>query len=445
MTKPEPCETVASNETVWRFMKDLITNAVGKYAQFLVTLATVPVVARELTREQFGLYSLSTASYFFGSAILDFGLSLPLAGRVARLDKSGIQALRREYRLLRACIGMAVLISGLGVGISTSWVYVWLGLCAGAISSSGEEWIYFADRRFGEVVLMQWLGRGVYLVVVLSWIVLSPAAYVPIIALAAGGIVTSGLTWWRVDKGKTGEIARRAGPGLGRQSAAAGIRADINGARRLLKFGWAVMVSRLLSASYSQSSPTLAAVRLSGAALGVYSASDRAVRAVQGALDSLVLTMLPRMADSRARGGVTSRSVWKLVGLAACAGGLGGGALYAAAVPAVAVLYGHGYADVVPVLKLAAAILPISACTSMLVTNVLLMAQRSYAALAVYAAGALVAVIGVVGLGSRGSSASAVVVCMLTGEAVALSVAVVLSLRQARRWEISAGECVACI
>lgn len=402
---------------------DVVTNAFGRNLQYLVALATVPVVAHRLSPGGFALYALSTAAYFFGSAIVDAGLSTALAGRIAQVGAERTLALRRQYINLRLVLFMVILSSGAIIMAAPGWLYVWLGLCAGGISSLGEEWLFVARGQFIAVVLMQWAGRLTYFGALVIAMPLLPRAWVPMICLALGGCVTSSLAWLKA--GKPG--AARTSP----QSSAdlttfAG--PELNSAARLLLFGWPSMVARILASSYTQSSPLLISIKMTGGSLGLFAASDRLMRAVQAVVDSLTLSLIPRMARSWARGNVTMRTVAVLVAASFGFGAVAGVGLAGLAPIAVRVLYGRAYEGVLPVIRLACLILPLTCTTGMLTTNVLMVGQRPRAVLLVHVVGLGAALSYVLLLGSH-SSARAAVFCILVAEAAALVVTLILSRR----------------
>jgi O-antigen/teichoic acid export membrane protein len=188
------------------------------------------------------------------------------------------------------------------------------------------------------------------------------------------------------------------------------------------------MVARILASSYTQSSPLLVSVRITGGSLGLFAASDRLLRAVQAVVDSLSLSLIPRMARSWARGDVTMRTLGVLVGASFGFGAVAGAGLAGLAPVAVHLLYGPAYDDVLPVIRLACLILPLTCTTGMLTTNVLMVGQRPRAVLLVHVVGLAAALLCVLLLG-RGSGALAAVLCILVGEASALLATLILSRR----------------
>ncbi|HEY3438845.1 MAG TPA: lipopolysaccharide biosynthesis protein [Actinotalea sp.] len=406
-----------------RFGADALTNTFGRNLQFLVTLLTIPLIARSLGPQEFGLYGLSTAAYFFGSSIVDGGLSTALAGRVATSSPAAFLVLRRQYLGVRGLLFAVVLLSGVGVLIAPWWLYVWIGLCAGGISSTGEEWVLVARGHFASVVAMQWAGRLTYLAALVGGMAWQASPAVPAVCLSLGGAVTSWLSWRRV-----GWSRRSHGP-IAMRSSQAPSGERVPGVAALLRLGAPALVARALSASYGQSSTLLVSAGVAGAALGTYTAADRAVRALLGVVDSLVITMLPRMVRAWAAGAAQRRAVLLLTLASVATGGALAGALYVSAPVVVALLYGHGFAATTAVLRTAVWIIPSACVTSMLTTNVLMLKQRTGAVLVVYTVGAAAACAGLFSL-AGGATATTVASRLVLAEAAAAATALALCLRR---------------
>ena len=64
-----------------RIIGDTGRIVVGRYSQFIVTLITVPLVARALGVDEVGHLGVGTSSVFLGSIVVDWGLTQILASR----------------------------------------------------------------------------------------------------------------------------------------------------------------------------------------------------------------------------------------------------------------------------------------------------------------------------------------------------------------------------
>jgi O-antigen/teichoic acid export membrane protein len=130
-----------------------------------------------------------------------------------------------------------------------------------------------------------------------------------------------------------------------------------------------VLTSRLLTASYGQGSGAVYASVLDAASLGLFSAGDRIVRALQSLLDPIGFALLPRMArvaDDR----FWRRAVQALlsaVGVATAVSAV----LWIAAPLLIDLIYGDQFTDSVALLRVETLILPATTLTSFVTTAVL--------------------------------------------------------------------------
>ena len=413
-----------------KYGRDVLTNMVGRNLQFLITLVAIPIVARSLGPVAFAQYSVAAASYFFGSALLDMGMTSVLAGRVATADQEHIVRMRTEFLWMRIFTAMIIVLLGLLSFLSTWWLYVWIGLCAGAVSSSGEEWLLIARGNFGTIVLMQWCGRTLYLLTLIVGMAIAPLAFVPMVCLGLGNLLTSLLSWRSIRRRPQSSLCKMDGPSeFGMLSAIVPRASVLRGSVLLLRTGVLAVLTRFSAAGYTQSSALLASLRLAGTPLGLYAASDRALRAVQGILDSFVVALLPRMARSWGEGNVSRRTV-SLVALGSFGIGiLAGATVFVSAPLAVSVMYGSDYSGAVVLLRLASAVIPVACLTSMLTSNVLQAGQRVAAGLWVHLSGLCVAAGGVLLVPMGDGGPFRIVLVIVFAEIVAAIVALVLSYR----------------
>ena len=416
--------------------RDVLTSTVGRNLQFLVTLITLPIIARSLGPSAFAQYAVAAASYFFGSAFLDMGITSVLAGRVASASPGHLAKIRTDFLWMRIVTGCMILALGIPAFWSEWWFYVWIGLCAGALSSSGEEWLFVSRGRFGAIVAVQWYGRVLYLVLLVGVLQIAQQALVPIFCLAAGNCLTSVLSWRKVHRIEPSAChSRDAADGFLFSSAIIPSKASVVGALILLRTGLATVLTRFSATGYTQSSALLVSVRLSGSELGLFSASDRALRAMQGILDSFVVALVPRMAKLWGSDEVGKRTV-SLVSLGSLAlGSFAGVCLFIAAPWIVAVLYGAEFFEAVDLLRAASLIVPVACVTNMLTTNILQLGQRASAGLWVHLAGLSAAIIGVALL-ARGEPLMMVAV-LVVAEVFAATVALALSYRACATRNIS--------
>jgi O-antigen/teichoic acid export membrane protein len=137
-----------------------------------------------------------------------------------------------------------------------------------------------------------------------------------------------------------------------------------------LRMGAPVLTSRLLLASYGQGSGTVYASVLDAASLGLFSAGDRIVRALQSLLDPIGFALLPRMARVADDDQFWPRAMQALVSAVAVATAVSA-VLWASAPHLIDLVYGDQFTDSVALLRVETLILPATTLTSFATTAVL--------------------------------------------------------------------------
>lgn len=336
--------------------RDIAYVSFGKYGQYLVTVATLPIIARVLGASGLGLLAIGMSSYFLGSLLVDLGITSFLAARVqeAETSRDQVNRTRGTYLAIRAGI-LGLLTLALAVGIALrapEHVHmILLGLFVGGFWSMSEDWVLIGQGRFGASTVYQGVARLVYLALLLVLLPRWPTASMALLCLLASAAVSVALTWWDSWRG----FGRPAPP------------REIG---TLLKVAAPVVTGRLMVTSYGQGSATVYGSVLDAVSLGLYSASDRLVRAVQSLLDPIGFALLPRMAR---RGG--DERFWPdaLRALAVCvaAAAVACAALWLAAPTVIVFVFGEEFRGAVDVLRLEALILPATTVTSFVTTAIL--------------------------------------------------------------------------
>ncbi|MFC9438266.1 lipopolysaccharide biosynthesis protein [Nocardia sp. NPDC057030] len=340
-------------------IRDIGYVSFGKYGQYVVTIVTVPLTARVLGTHGLGLLAIGMSAYFIGSLLVDLGITSYLAARVHDAGLGGdrlrhINQLRGDYLAIRASslgvLGVALLFS-YAVGAPIHLEMILLGLFAGGFWSASEDWLLIGQGRFGASTAYQGVGRIGYLVLLVAVLPRMPNAQVAVLCLLVSSIPTVVLTWW--------DSLRTFGPPT-----------RPRGVRTVLRTGAPVFISRLLVTSYGQGAAAVYSAVLDAVSLGLYSAGDRLVRAIQSTLDPIGFALLPRMARKS-----TDDNFWRhaLQALLAC--------VCTAAVAAVAVwltapwlihlVFGEDFAAATGLLRVEIFVLPATAITSFVTTAVL--------------------------------------------------------------------------
>ncbi|WP_327145052.1 lipopolysaccharide biosynthesis protein [Nocardia sp. NBC_01327] len=332
-------------------LRDVGFVSLGNYGQFLVTAVTVPLTARTLGVGGVGLLAIGMSSYFLGSLLVDLGINTFLA---ALLDEEGLDELRGSYLAVRASIlgVLAVaLAAGLSFGAGPHLRMILLGLFVGGFLSMSEDWLLVGQGRFGASTSYQIAGRVVYLGLLVVLLPRLPNPSIVLLCLLLSSTVTVALTW-RDALRKYGRPARP-------------VRIAV-----ILRKGGPVLASRLLVTSYGQGTATVYSSVLDAASLGLYSSSDKVVRAVQSLLDPIGLALLPRLARERG-----DSRFWRheMRALAACVAvaAVAVAGVWITAPLAVHLIFDDDFRGVVPILRVEVFILLATATTSFITTATL--------------------------------------------------------------------------
>lgn len=359
-------------------LRDIGYVSFGKYGQYLVTVATLPIIARVLGAEGMGMLAIGMSSYFIGSLVVDLGITSFLAARVHDADSrmGEVNRLRGTYLAIRATIlGVlaAVLAVSLVIGAPEHLHMILLGLFVGGFWSLSEDWVLIGQGRFGASTAYQGVARLAYLALLLLLLPRFPSASGALLCLLVSSILSVALTW--------ADTWRRFGP----PSAPREVRA-------LLRVGAPILTSRLLVNSYGQGSAAVYGSVLNAVSLGLYSASDRLVRAVQSLLDPIGFALLPRMAKRGADSRFWRDSVRGLLAVVAIAV-VGAAAVWIAAPTLIQLIFGSAFTSAVAVLRTEVLILPATAVTSFVTTAVLPVRQDTTGVLTGAVVGTSVAVV----------------------------------------------------
>jgi O-antigen/teichoic acid export membrane protein len=339
-----------------RLGRDFGAVVFGKYGQYVTTLITLPLLARILGPAGMGLLAVGMAAYFFGSIVVDLGMTPFLAARVPQLRDTPLrlQQLRADYLALRlTTLGV------LGVAYACGWLagvppqlhMILLGLFAGGLWSTSDDWLLIGQGRFVASALYQGGGRIAYLVLLVAVMPHSRHATTALWCLLGSAVLTVAGTWWDSHR-HFGPVVRPRAP------------------VQVLRSSWPIVTSRILTTGYGQGAPAIYSGMLDAVSLGLYSASDRLVRAMQSLLDMIGLVLLPRMARRSGhqqfwRHGV--RGLQASVAVAAAAAAL----LWVCATPIISLIFGPQFTPAVSLLRAELVILPATTVSSYISTALL--------------------------------------------------------------------------
>ncbi|WP_338758031.1 oligosaccharide flippase family protein [Nocardia vulneris] len=343
-------------------IRDIGYVSFGKYGQYVVTIVTVPLIARVLGTHGLGLLAIGMSAYFIGSLLVDLGITSYLAARVhdANSPELGsdrfrhVNQLRGDYLAIRAgtlgVLGAALLLS-YAVGAPEHLAMILLGLFAGGFWSVSEDWLLIGQGRFGASTAYQAVGRIGYLVLLVAVLPRMPSAQVALLCLLVSSVPTVALTWW--DSLRT----------FGRPARPRGIRA-------VLRTGAPVFTSRLLVTSYGQGAAAVYSAVLDAVSLGLYSAGDRLVRAIQSTLDPIGFALLPRMARKSADDNFWRHAMQALLACV-CTATVAAAAVWLAAPMLIHLVFGQDFTAAIGLLRVETFVLPATAITSFVTTAVL--------------------------------------------------------------------------
>ncbi|MDN4612583.1 lipopolysaccharide biosynthesis protein [Arthrobacter burdickii] len=395
--------------------RDAFLMTLGRYGQFGVTLITLPIIARSLSVAEFGVYAVGSGLYFLGSIFTDWGLSLPLGAKERSIGEIESRALRGDFLTFRLIsVLLVVVILGATVVLGGSGVLA-LAFLAGCVSSLGEEWLLTARGKFLSIIYCQWVGRAFYLAVVFFVLPFRESVVVPFIGLLGGAVLSTVLSWRSVGRPRVAD--------------ASGYSAIWS----LLRLGLPSVMAKVLTNMSGTSVSVLLSMKFPLQVIGVFSGSDRLVRAGVSALDSVVVAQFPRIASDVLVQGYSWKIFARVCGLALLCGTVACGGLWACAPLIEKLLYADALPGVVDVLRVASFLIPASALVSTINTNVFSVQQRTGPMLTSAAAAAAV-LVGMLGFAPPSSSAVYVAGCVVVSEWCGALVALGLAIRSLRRY-----------
>ncbi|WP_433762328.1 lipopolysaccharide biosynthesis protein [Nocardia sp. CA-135398] len=343
-------------------LRDIGYVTFGKYGQYVITIVTVPLIARVLGAHGLGLLAIGMSSYFIGSLLVDLGITSFLAARVhdsrERDDEDArlliINQLRGDYLAIRATtlgvIGIALLLS-LAASAPAQVDMILLGLFAGGFWSVSEDWLLIGQGRFGASTAYQAVGRIGYLILLVGLLPRMPSAQLALLCLLISSVPTVALTWW--DSLRT-----------------FGTPARPRHIRTVLRTGAPVLTSRVLVTTYGQGAAAVYSAVLDTVSLGLYSAGDRLVRAIQSTVDPIGFALMARMARRS-----SDHRFWRhdLLALAACicVATVAAVAVWLAAPLLIRLAFGDEFTGAIGLLRVEIFMLPATTITSFVTTALL--------------------------------------------------------------------------
>ncbi|WP_459963512.1 lipopolysaccharide biosynthesis protein [Nocardia sp. IFM 10818] len=337
-------------------LRDIGLVTFGKYGQYIITLVTVPLLARTLGPHGTGLLAIGMSSYFIGSLLVDLGVTQFLAARVHEEGTTthDINRLRGTYLAIRAVtltvLGVALL-GSLALGAHPILHMVLLGLFAGGFWSISEDWLLIGQGRFGSSTMYQGVGRIGYLILLVALLPRFPIAALALLCLLVSSIATVALTWW--------DSIRTYGP-----------PARPHGIRTVMRMAAPIFTSRLLVTGYGQGSAAVYGAFLATASLGLYSAGDRLVRAIQSTLDPIGFALLPRMAK-RSKDDRFWRNSIQALAMCVALACVATAAVWALAPVLIHLIFSDEFDGAIPLLRFEVLILPATTVTSYVTTAIL--------------------------------------------------------------------------
>lgn len=363
--------------SLWALLRDSGLVLVGRYGQYIVAFVSIPVVARSLGVQGFGEYSVATAGGFFGSLIVDLGLSSVLATDFAR---GGIRAASRATFIALRLLVLSLLCVAFVLALTLNWTassLILAGMIMGGMSSIGEDWILIGSSQYVFLATSQLIVRLASLIGLVVMLPGHTSVWVAIAILAAANVIGAALTWtitWR-----TVNFAR---PNLAE-------------ATRLLRVALPIVSSRALGIASNQG-PTLGfSALVIPQVFGLFAISDKLIRAAQSSLDALSIALLPRLGRAAGNSRQAFRyQVRRSLILAFVIGTVGATVLVLIAPWLVRALLGPQFSDAVAALQIQAWTLPAAGLTSVCLGAVLITAKDYRGMLLVSAIGLLALPVG---------------------------------------------------
>lgn len=344
--------------TLLALLRDSSLVLLGRYGQYIVALVSIPVVARVLGIEGFGQYAIANAGAFFGSLLVDLGLTSVLASDLARGNLRAPSL--TTFILLRFAVLAALCAALAGVLLADAAVpsLVIAGMVMGGTSSIGQEWILIGSSRYVVLATSQVCVRVASLVGLIILLPKQPSVWVAIAILTAANLAGAAITW---------TVTRRAVAIAWPQKSEAA---------HLLRVALPIVSSRALGLASSQGPVLGFSLLVPAKTFGFFAATDKLVRAAQSSMDALSIALLPRLgrAAGQSRDAFGSR-VRRALTLTFGLGAIGATVLTLLAPWIVPIVLGRQFAAAIPALQIQAWSLPAAGLTSVCMGAVLISAR----------------------------------------------------------------------
>jgi PST family polysaccharide transporter len=332
-----------------------VRNALSLYGAqaftYLVSLATLPYLARVLGPEVFGLVALSQSFALWLAVVVEYGFGLSATRVLARVrdDAGQIAAISSGVMGARALLLGATLAAALAAGalvpaFRSNPVYVWWAWVIAAAYGMSPAWYFQGVERMHIPAAFETAGRVVLLAGIFVLVQKPEDGW---LALAVHGVamgLAAGLGSYA--------LIREVGIRLPRPAAVA----------RALRMGLSMFGFRTAVGAYTMANAFVLGLLAPPVLVGYFSGAERIARAALGLTNPLTQALYPgtsRLAarDPSAAAGLARRSLVLIGG-----GGIVLGAGTALAAPhLVNLLLGPGYEPAVPVLRVLALLLPLVA------------------------------------------------------------------------------------
>lgn len=342
------------------FRHPIVRNALSLYgvqaAEMLLPLVTVPFLARVLLPEGWGLVVFAQSFSGWMSLLLEYGFNLSATREIARHREEPdelariISGVTGAVALLAVLSASAALVALLTVPVFRQYPeYLGLAWLIGITQASKPLWYFQGVERLYRPAWLNVGARALATAGVFLWVRSAQDGWKPLVLQTMAGALVAVISLFWMYR----EVSFVA-PSLGR-------------ALQALRMGWSMFLFRGAVSLYTTANAFILGLFVPPAMVAFYGGAERLNKAVLAGLDPITQALYPRITNLVATDEKRAARFARM-GLLTI-GGLGlvlGLAVMAFAPMAVRILLGSRYESSIPVLRVLALLIPLTALSNVI-------------------------------------------------------------------------------
>jgi PST family polysaccharide transporter len=269
---------------------------------YLVPIITIPYIIRIIGPEKFGLISIAQAASYYLMIIVDFGYSITGVQKISQTQNSNVkqsEAIKNIFFIqifLCALVFLPLVILLINVPyLNQNWDVFFFAFISVPANILIALWFYTGVEKVRYINYITVFSKAVYLVLIVIFIrEISDYKYVPLIystSLAIAGIYSIILLYKKFNIRFGNQIKLNT--------------------KQYLKSDWNIFVSNLFINLYRNSNILILGLFASETSVGIYSAAEKLVKAIQGVFTPITQVLYPFISRRKVKDSLQSISILK--------------------------------------------------------------------------------------------------------------------------------------